>query len=148
MTDTSAQNTAKVIAQDDPTDPRLAALFSFLRTVGIVATGVLFIWTHFRTHDLAGNYEWAHSSDAVAWASAAGSLFFAIYGPAKKYLDKKRIKQQSTVINTIANAPAHEAVATIVALRESGTPAAPITPPAPPVDAAATAAKLKKDNGL
>lgn len=99
----------------EPVNPAAAASYSAARNVGIIISGVATIWTLFSKGGLTDAYVWLNSVQGAPFVSTVTLVVLAAWGPAKKYLDKKLIKQQHEAIK-IAVATAPEAAPVIQAV--------------------------------
>lgn len=91
-----------------PTDPRLASLFSSLRTFGFTVSFLVTLWHYAQTKDLVGAYNFIYSSAALGGIAALFTVVLGIWGPIKRYFDARTIKRQKAALQiATATAPQH-----------------------------------------
>lgn len=117
---------ATVAAQPEPIKPGTAAGLSIGKDMLIIVTGLIAIWTNFSRGGLTEAYAWVNSIDGLPFLSLVGVIAIMAWGSVRRWLNRKLSKDQREIIQTIANAPPHEAAETVAALRDATPAATPI----------------------
>lgn len=98
-----------------PASPGTAASLSVMRNVVLFVSGTIALWTVFSRGGLTEAYNYVNSIQGAPLLSSIAFLATFAWGPAKKWLDKKLIKQQAAAIE-VAKTAAPEAAPVITAV--------------------------------
>ena len=118
---------AKAASAPEPISPTAAASLSFGKDFLVILAGISTVWTCFSTGGLTSVYNWLNSIQGAPFLALASLGAVLAWGTVKKWLHRTRTKEQQDIIQTIASASPHDAIATVRALREASPAAPPIT---------------------